>query len=136
MTATNNRMFERLDEIGYFYLNKFHKLCFKFASFGNICVLCSALFESVQNWITQRFTIMKKLSILKQTVSKKIMTRPANNVGKTGCGKDFVSHAIIKRNFGGSTRDVTGKMAPFKMANVSNLGCRRLHKNSIIDVLV
>ena len=61
---------------------------------------------------------MKKLSILKQTVSKKIMTRPANN----GCGKDsFVSHAIIKRNFGGSTRDVTGKIAPFKMANVSNL---------------
>ena len=30
-------------------------------------------------------------------------------------------HAIIKRNFGGSTRDVTGKIAPFKMANVSNL---------------
>ena len=46
------------------------------------------------------------------------MTRPANN----GYGKDsFVSHAIIKRDFGGSTRDVTGKMAPFKMANVSNL---------------
>ena len=61
---------------------------------------------------------MKKLNVLKQTVSKKIMTRPANN----GCGKDsFVSHAIIKRNFGGSTRDVTGKIAPFKMANVSNL---------------
>ena len=46
------------------------------------------------------------------------MTRPANN----GCGKDsFVSHAIIKRDFGGSTRNVTGKIAPFKMANVSNL---------------
>ena len=46
------------------------------------------------------------------------MTRPANN----GCRKDsFVPHAIIKRDFGGSTRDVTGKMAPFKMANVSNL---------------
>ena len=61
---------------------------------------------------------MKKLNVLKQTVSKKIMTRPANN----GCGKDsFVSHAIIKRDFGGSTRDVTGKIAPFKMANVSNL---------------
>ena len=76
------------------------------------------MFESVQNWTTQRFTIMKKLSILKQTVSKKIMTRPANN----GCGKpSLVSHAIVKRDFGGSTRDVTGKMAPFKMANVSNL---------------
>ena len=61
---------------------------------------------------------MKKLNVVKQTVSKKIMTRPANN----GCGKDsFVSHAIIKRDFGGSTRDVTGKIAPFKMANVSNL---------------
>ena len=76
------------------------------------------MFESVENWTAQRFTIMKKFYILKSTVSKKIMTRPANN----GCGKDsFVSHAIIKRDFGGSTRDVTGKMAPFKMANVSNL---------------
>ena len=76
------------------------------------------MFESVENWMAQRFTIMKKFYILKSTVSKKIMTRPANN----GCGKDsFVSHAIIKRDFGGSTRDVTGKIAPFKMANVSNL---------------
>ena len=67
----------------------------------------------MQNWTAQRFTIMKKFNILKPTVSKKNMTRPANN----GCGKDsFVSHAIIKRDFGGSTRDVTGKMA-----NVSNL---------------
>ena len=87
-------------------------------SFGNISIVCPVLFESVQNWTTQRFTIMKKLNILKETVSKKIMTRPANN----GCGKDsFVSHAIIKRDFRGFTRDVTGKMAPFKMANVSNL---------------
>ena len=46
------------------------------------------------------------------------MTRPANN----GCRKDsFVPQVIIKRDFEGSTRDVTGKMAPFKMANVSNL---------------
>ena len=46
------------------------------------------------------------------------MMRPPNN----GCGKDsFVSHAVTKRNFGGSTHDVTGKMASFKMANVSNL---------------
>ena len=44
--------------------------------------------------------------------------RPANN----GCGKDsFVSHAIIKRDFGGFTRDLTGNMAPLKMVNVSNL---------------
>ena len=60
---------------------------------------------------------MKKLSILKQTVSTKIVTRPANN----GCGKDSMSYAIIKRNFVGPTRDVTRKMAPFKIANVSNL---------------
>ena len=45
------------------------------------------------------------------------MTRTANN----GCGEDsYVSHAVIKCNFGGSTPQVTGKMAPFKMANVSN----------------
>ena len=91
---------------------------FKLASFWNICIVCPVLFQSVQNWTTQNFTIMKKLNVVKQTVSKKIMTRPANN----GSGKDsFVSHAIIKRDFGGSTRDVTGKIAPFKMANVSNL---------------
>ena len=61
---------------------------------------------------------MKKLNILKQTVSKKIMARRANN----GCKKDsFVSQAIIKRDFRGSTGDVTGMMAPFKMANFSNL---------------
>ena len=35
------------------------------------------------------------------------MTRPANN----GCGEDsYVSHAVIKRNFGGSTPQVTGKL--------------------------
>ena len=75
------------------------------------------MFESVENWTAQRFTIMKKINILKSTVSKKIMTRPANN----GCGKTPSCHAIIKQDFGGSTRDVTGKIAPFKMANVSNL---------------
>ena len=118
MTATNNRMFERLNEIGYFHSNKFHKLSFQICVIWKYLHCCPVLFESVQNWTTQRFTITKKLNILKQTVSKKIMTRPANN----GCRKDsFVPHAIIKRDFGGSTRDVTGKMAPFKMANVSNL---------------
>ena len=50
---------------------------FKFPSFGNICIVCPVLFESAQNWTTQRFTIVKKLNILKQIVSKKIMTRPA-----------------------------------------------------------
>ena len=101
-----------------FACTNFTNCRFKFASFGNICIACPVLFKSVQNWTTQRFTITKKLNILKQTVSKKIMTRPANN----GCRKDsFVPHAIIKQDFVGSTRDVTGKMAPFKMANVSNL---------------
>ena len=101
-----------------FTCTNFTNCRFKFASFGNICIVCPVLFKSVQNWTTQRFTITKKLNILKQTVSKKIMTRPANN----GCRKDsFVPHAIIKQDLVGSTRDVTGKMAPFKMANVSNL---------------
>ena len=61
---------------------------------------------------------MKKLNILKQTVSKK-------NHGETGKQRLrkrlLVSHAIIKRDFRGSTGDVTGMMAPFKMANFSNL---------------
>ena len=61
---------------------------------------------------------MEKLNILKQTVSKKIITKMANN----GCGEDFyVSQVVIKQNFRGSIRDVTGKMAPFKKASVSNL---------------
>ena len=46
------------------------------------------------------------------------MTRPANN----GCGEgSYVSHAIIKRNFEGTARGVTGEMPSFKMANASNL---------------
>ena len=62
------------------------------------------LFDSVQNWTTQRLTIMKKLNILKQTVSKKLLTRPVNN----GCGEDlYVSHASVKRNFGGHRKDCT-----------------------------
>ena len=40
--------------------------------------------------------------MLKQTVSKKILTRPVNN----GCGEDlYVSHASVKRNFGGHRKD-------------------------------
>ena len=62
---------------------------FKFASFGNICIVCPVLFESVQNWTTQRFTITKKLNILKQTVSKKIMTRPANNERLLRASRDY-----------------------------------------------
>ena len=73
---------------------------------------------------------MKKFNILKPTVSKKIMTRPANN----SCGKDsFVSHAIIKRDFRGSDRDVTEKMATFKMANVSNLKELLQNENGLLS---
>ena len=44
--------------------------------------------------MTQCFTIMTKLNILKQTVSKKVMVRLANN----GWGEDsYVSHAIFQR---------------------------------------
>ena len=32
-----------------------------------------------------------------------------------------IQSSPLQRDFGGSTRDVTGKIAPFKMANVSNL---------------
>ena len=60
----------------------------------------------------------------------------ANN----GCGEDFyVSHAVMKQNFRGSTRDVTGNMAPFKMANVSNLEAFTIDfwekKNGIFGIL-
>ena len=40
--------------------------------------------------------------MLKQTVSKKTLTRPVNN----GCGEDlYVSHASVKQNFGGHRKD-------------------------------
>ena len=44
MTATNNRMFERLDEIGYFHLNKFHKLSLQ------ICLIWKYL-HSMPNFV-------------------------------------------------------------------------------------
>ena len=41
---------------------------------------------------------------MKQTVSKKTLTRPVNN----GCGEDlYVSHASVKQNFGGHRKDYT-----------------------------
>ena len=129
MTATNNRMFERLDEIGSFCLNKFNPLllqiCFIWKS-----LLCMSSFVWIStNRTTQRFTIMKKSNIFKQTVSKNIVTRPANN----GCGEHLhVLYAIVKRNFGCSTRNVTEKLAPFKMANASNLEELLQSKNGLL----
>ena len=64
MTSTNNKMFELLDEMGSFHLNKLTLCCFKFALFGNLCIVCPVLFESVQNWTTQRFTIVKKIEYI------------------------------------------------------------------------
>ena len=98
MTATNNRIFERLDEIGYFHLNKFNPLSLQICVIWKSLHSMRSLVESVRNQTTQRFTIMEKLNILKQTVSKKIITRMANN----GCGEDFyVSHAVINRTLEG-----------------------------------
>ena len=57
---------------------------------------------------------------------------------KDGCEEDLhVSHAIVKRSFWplipeGSTRDVTGSMAQFKMANVSNLEELLLYENGLL----
>ena len=125
MTATNNRMFERLDEIGSFFLNKFNPLLLQ------ICFIWKSL-QCMPSfvWIsTNRTTQHKKLNIFKQTVSKNIVTRPSNN----GCGEHLhVLYAIVKRNFGCSTRNVTEKMAPFKMANASNLEELLQSKNGLL----
>ena len=62
------------------------------------------------------------------------MTRLANN----GCGKDLpipyipIVYAIVKRSFRRSTHNVTGKMAPFKMASVSNLEELLQSKNGLL----
>ena len=125
MTATNNRMFERLDEMGSFCLNKFNPLLLQ------ICFIWKSL-QCMPSfvWIsTNRTTQHKKLNIFKQTVSKNIVTRPANN----GCEEHLhVLYAIVKQNFGCSTRNVTEKMAPFKMANASNLEELLQSKNGLL----
>ena len=82
MTATNNRMFGRLDEIGSFNLNKFNPLSLQTCVFWNVCIVCPVLFELPQNWTTQRFTIMKKLNVFDQIVSTKIVTRPTKTAAK------------------------------------------------------
>ena len=61
-----------LTKSAIFTWTSFTHCCFKFVSFGNLCIVCPVLFESVQNWMTQCFTIMKKFNILKQTVCKKV----------------------------------------------------------------
>ena len=69
MTAINNRMFGRHDEIGSFHLNQFIHCRFKFESFGNVCIVCPVVFELLRNYTTRRFTIMKKLNVFDQIVS-------------------------------------------------------------------
>ena len=129
MTATNNRMFERLDEIGSFCLNKFNPLLLQICFIWKSLQCMSSFVWISTNRTTQRFTIMKKSNIFKQTVSKNIVTRPANN----GCGEHLhVLYAIVKRNFGCSTRNVTEKLAPFKMANASNLEELLQSKNGLL----
>ena len=104
MTATNNRMFERLTSLhfGSLWLEQISIILAWtlrhleiFASYAQLCL---------NKWKTGRHNTLplwKNLNILKQTLSKKLMTRPANN----GCGEgSYVSHAIIKRNFEGTTR--------------------------------
>ena len=121
MTATNNRMFERLTSLhfGSLSLEQISIILAWtlrhleiFALYAHLCL------NKCKTGRHNTLPLWKNLNILKQTLSKKIMTRPANN----GCGEgSHVSHAIIKRNFEGTTRGVTGEMPSFKMANVSNL---------------
>ena len=71
MTATNNRMFERLDEIGYFHLNKFHKLSLR------ICVIwkylhCMPSFEGLDGGISK-------------TLNTKILPSITSNIKILGC---------------------------------------------------
>ena len=73
-----------LKKSAIFTWTSFTNCHFKFVSFGNLCIVCPVLFESVQNWMTQCFTIMKKFNILKQTVSKKVWRdRQITTVEKT-----------------------------------------------------
>ena len=70
-------------------------------------MVCPVLFELLQKWTTQRFTIVKKS-----------MDSPQNHVQK------FVFHNVVTEEFPlpifGSTCDVTGNVAQFNMADDSN----------------
>ena len=43
----------------------------KFATFGNLCIECPVLFELLQNWTTQRFTVV-------------FYTKPGTHIRSTG----------------------------------------------------
>ena len=81
--------------------------------------------------MTQRFTIMKKIECIRPNCKYK----NRDETDKDGCEEDL--HAIVKRSFWplipeGSTRDVTGSMAQFKMANVLNLEELLLYENGLL----
>jgi len=66
------------------------------------------LFELLKKWTTQRFAIMKKINIFS--------TKPGTQIRiSQGCNGRVATFDI------GSTRDVTGNIAQFKIADVSNL---------------
>ena len=81
-------------------------------------MVCPVLFELLQKWTTQRFTIVKRLIYF-----------PPNHVQKS------VFHRVITGDFPlpifGSTCDVTGNVAQFKMADDSNFEERLRGENGL-----
>ena len=81
-------------------------------------MVCPVLFELLQKWTTQRFTIVKKL-----------IYSPPNHVQKS------VFHKVVTGDFPlqifGSTCDVTGNVAQFKMAHDSNFEERLRGENGL-----
>ena len=80
----------------------------KLASFGNSCMVWPVLFELLQNWITQRFTIMKMWALFEKKLRKHTL----------------ISQRVHERHLASgnqrSTRDIICKIAQFKMAEVKN----------------
>lgn len=71
-------------------------------------MVCPVLFELLRKWTTQRFTTMNKINIFS--------TKPGTQIRiSQGCNGRVATFDIS------STRDVTGNIAQFKMADVSNL---------------
>ena len=134
MTATNNRMFGRLDEIGSFNLNKFNPLSLQICVFWKF-MHCMSGFV----WITTELDDTTLYHYEKiECIRPNCKYKNRDETDKDGCEEDLhVSHAIVKRSFWplipeGSTRDVTGSMAQFKMANVSNLEELLLYENGLL----
>ena len=63
MNVANNQMPSRLYEIGPSY---FTHCRLKLASFGNLCIVWPVLFELLQKWTTQPFTIIKMRCLSKR----------------------------------------------------------------------